>query len=172
MAGSSNDAQDPKKGSFFGFNLIDVLLIISIVVVLGAAYYWWDGVAYRDFEFNKGFNERADQYFNRIGPEDPFLRITTRSMQACADYARLAAQTELQKSKESTDAKLYQAGRQSFDACMNLHLVDLQSTLRDDRLVVLKAGLECDKGCPMRVIEGFHPWSLASFTKLTRSRGL
>lgn len=171
MAGSSNNAQDTQGGTFFGFNVIEVLLIASIVVALCAAYYWWDVLAHRDTEFNKGFNERAEQYFNRIGPEDPFIRITTRTMQACADYARVAAQLELEKSNKKTDAKIYYAGRQSFDACMNLHLMELQSMLRDDRLVVLKAGLECDKGCPMRVIEGFHPWSVASATKPTYSRG-
>ena len=171
MVGSSNDAQNPQKGSFFGFNLIEVLLITSIVVVLGAAYYWWNELTHRDTEFNKGFDERAEQYFNRVGPEDPFIRITTRSMLACGDYARVAAQLELEKSNEKTDAKLHQAGRQSFDACMNLHLMDLQSTLRNDRLVVLKAGLECDKGCTMRVIEGLPPWSVASATKPTYSRG-
>lgn len=172
MAGSSDSEQDTQKGKFFGFNLLEVLLIASIVLVLAMAYHFWNEVADREMEFNKGFNERAEQYLNRIGPEDPFIGITARSMQACGDYSRVAAEMAFEKSKENTDAELYQAGRQSFDACMNLHLVDLQSTLKDDRLAALQAGLECGKGCTMRVIEGFNPWSVASFTKLTHSRGL
>lgn len=174
MAGSSQRTRKTPSAQPRGFPLIEVLLIASIVVVLCAAGFWWADQAGRDAQFNQGFNERAEQYRAHIGEKDPFMGLIDASLNSCADYSRMAAQIELEKSNENPETRLYrlhQAGIESFDACVNQHLVDLQSVLKDDRLAVLQAGLECDKGCPMRVIQGFGPWQINPDATLTHIRG-
>lgn len=173
MTGSSYRARKTQAAQSRGFSRIEMLLIVLIIAALCLMGYSIDERAEKDIRFNDGFNERAGQYQAHIGEKDPFIGMIAGSMTACGDYSRVAAQMELEKSKENTDTihyRLHQAGRESFDACMNQHLTDLQSTLKDDRLVVLQDGLECDKGCPMPVIKGLGPWKDRSAMTLTHVR--
>lgn len=153
--------------------MAEFFLALAVLAILSFLVYRGFDTLNQDTPFNAGFNERAEQYHEHIGSKDPIIALTAQSMNSCEDYSRRAAQTELQKTKGTTETKValfQQAGRESFDACMNLHLFDLQSTMKEDRLAVLKAGLKCDKGCPMRVIKGLAPWKDRSAMTLTHVR--
>ena len=174
MAGPSHRERKIQTVQFLGMSLTEILLIMFMLTTLCLAGFWVVGKAILDIQFNDGFNERAAEYFKKTGPNDPFLGLIARSMNACGEYSRVAVQMEIEKSKENTDTmhyRLHQAGRESFDACMSLHLTNLQSALKDDRLAVLQAGLECDKGCPMRVIQGLGPWKINPDARLAHFRG-
>lgn len=174
MAGPSHCARKTQPSQSQGFSRVEVLLVAFMLTALFLAGFFWFGDASRDIQFNQGFNERAEQYQKHIGEGDLLMGMAARSMKACGDYSRVAARMEIEKSKENTDTRhyrLHQAGRESFDACMSLHLTNLESALKDDRLAVLQAGLECDKGCPMRVIQGLGPWKINPDARLAHFRG-